>query len=110
MHDCTKFLLRNANRYFFAQAATDDDDDALRLLLCHGWNVDAVNNDGDTALHLASKHGAAKAAHALADGFPDDNIRNRRGFTALDEATRVATGKLDRTPYRYVTCPIVVRI
>ncbi|CAM9223449.1 unnamed protein product, partial [Sphacelaria rigidula] len=86
--------------FYFAQAATDDDHDALGLLLCHGWNVDAVNNDGDTALHLASKHGAAKAANALADGFPDDNIRNRRGFTALDEATRVATGELDGMHYR----------
>lgn len=56
------------------------------MLLCHGLDVDAVNKDGNTALHLASRHGTTKVAQRLAEAFPDEEIQNRRGFTALDEA------------------------
>lgn len=56
------------------------------MLLCHGWNIDAVNDEGDTALHLASRHGRAGVARRLAEAFPNEEIKNRRGFTALDEA------------------------
>lgn len=73
------------------QAAADDRDEALRLLLCHDLNIDAVNNDGNTPLHIASKCGMMKATRAIADGFPNENIMNHRGFTALDEA--IAAGR-----------------
>lgn len=73
------------------QAAADDQDDALRMLLFHGLNVDAVNDDGDTPLHMASRNGMVKATRALADGFPDEYTKNHRGFTALDEAISAGT-------------------
>lgn len=56
------------------------------MLLFHGLDVDGVNKDGNTALHLASRHGTTKVAQRLAEAFPDEEIQNRRGFTALDEA------------------------
>ncbi|CAM9855014.1 unnamed protein product [Hapterophycus canaliculatus] len=56
------------------------------MLLCHGLDVDAVNDEGNTALHLASRHGRAGVVRRLAEAFPNEEIRNRRGFTALDEA------------------------
>lgn len=71
----------------FVQAATDGCANALTILLSHGLEVDAENDDGNTALHLASRHGMAGAARALAEAFPDEEIKNHRGFTAVDEAT-----------------------
>lgn len=60
---------------------------ALSILLCHGLDVDAVNVDGNTPLHLASRHGMTKAVLYLAGAFPDESLKNNLGFTALDEAT-----------------------
>lgn len=56
------------------------------MLISHGLEIDAVNEDGNTALHLASRHGMVEVSQRLAEAFPDEEIQNRRGFTALDEA------------------------
>lgn len=58
------------------------------MLISHGLEIDAVNEDGNTALHLASRHGMVEVAQRLAEAFPDEEIKNRRGFTALDEANQ----------------------
>lgn len=53
--------------------------------MCHGLDIDAVDDDGNTALHLASRHGRVDVARRLAEAFPNEDLRNHRGFTALDE-------------------------
>lgn len=60
----------------------------MAVLICHGLDVDAVNDDGNTALHLASIHGNSAVAQCLAEAFPNEELRNHRGLTALDEAVR----------------------
>lgn len=60
----------------------------MSVLINHGWFVNSTNNDGDTALHLASRHGNSKVVQRLAEAFPDEQIKNRRGLTALDEASQ----------------------
>lgn len=58
----------------------------MSILICHGLDIDAVNDEGNTALHLASRHGRVKVARRLAEAFPNEELMNHRGFTALDEA------------------------
>lgn len=60
----------------------------MSLLIGHGLDIDAVNEDGNTALHLASRHGMIEVAQCLAEAYPDEEIKNRKGFTALDEAVQ----------------------
>lgn len=60
----------------------------MSLLISHGLDIDAVNQDGNTALHLASRHGMIEVAQCLAEAYPDEEIKNRKGFTALDEAVQ----------------------
>lgn len=69
-----------------AQAAIEGRVEEISTLICHGLDIDAVDDEGNTALHLASRHGRAAVARRLAEAFPNEELRNRRGFTALDEA------------------------
>eukprot|EP00903_Cladosiphon_okamuranus_P006423 g6285.t1 len=57
----------------------------MSTLICHGLDIDAVDDEGNTALHLASRHGRVGVARCLAEAFPNEDLRNHRGFTALDE-------------------------
>lgn len=59
----------------------------LSTLLRLGLDVNATNMDGDTPLHLASRHGRLDIAQCLVEAFPDEILRNNRGMTPLDEAT-----------------------
>ncbi|KAG7671633.1 putative Potassium channel AKT2 [Nannochloris sp. 'desiccata'] len=62
----------------------------LRRLLRAGANVDAVDYDGRTALHIAAAEGNVPAVEVLvAEGGADVEKRDRWGATAGDEARRV---------------------
>lgn len=67
------------------QAAIEGRVEELSTLICHGLDIDAIDDDGNTALHLASRHGKVGVARRLAEAFPNEDVRNHRGFTALDE-------------------------
>lgn len=67
------------------QAAIEGRDEEMSTLICHGLYVDAVDDEGNTALHLASRHGRVGVARHLAEAFPNEDLRNHRGLTALDE-------------------------
>lgn len=69
----------------------------MSTLICHGLDVDAVNEDGNTALHLASRHGTTAVLQRLTEAFPNEEIKNHRGFTALDEA--ILAGRTRCTTY-----------
>lgn len=71
-----------------SQAAVEGRVDEISVLLCHGLDVNAVNKEGDTALHLASRHGQKEVVQRLADAFPNETIENNRGLKALDEAAQ----------------------
>eukprot|EP00052_Salpingoeca_macrocollata_P012796 m.99901 g.99901 ORF g.99901 m.99901 type:complete len:554 (-) comp18637_c0_seq1:114-1775(-) len=64
-------------------------DNGLHILLHFGADADAVDENGDTALHI----GAAKSTDAcvsdLLTASPDTNLRNHAGDTALQIAARV---------------------
>jgi len=62
----------------------------LRRLLQAGADVDAANNDGRTALHLAAAQGNIPASELLVDvGGADLQKRDLWGATAEEEARRV---------------------
>jgi hypothetical protein len=55
----------------------------LETLLQHGANVNARNRDGETALHLAAKHGRKAAMELLINNRANIHARNRKGQSAL---------------------------
>ena len=49
--------------------------------------MNAVNNEGFTALHVASQFNSASCIPLLIDGGADVNVVNNDGFTALHTAS-----------------------
>ena len=76
---------------------TDDFFEAVRLgdikdmkhLLAQGVDVNSINSDGQTGLHLAAVQGCAEAAVVLIDSGANKNARDRSGNTPEDDARRV---------------------
>ena len=62
--------------------------DIVRLLLTHGVNVDATNEDGDTPLMIASWQGNLDLVKLLLDKGADPNVVNKVGMTALSIALK----------------------
>ena len=56
------------------------------LLLQAGATVDAVNNDGNTALHEAARNGEIQVVEALLNAGADKAVKDKWGKTALDLA------------------------
>ena len=56
------------------------------LLLQAGATVDAVDNDGDTALHCAAYFGKIQVVEALLNAGADKAVKTNYGQTALDLA------------------------
>ena len=70
--------------------------DAVQAAVELGADVDAANDDGDTALHLAAHHGFNSVVRYLAGRGADLHARNARGQTPLDRAL----GTSGRVPAR----------
>ena len=60
----------------------------MNLLLQAGATVDAVGNNGWTALHLAAYHGYIQVVEALLNAGADKAVKDKNGRTALDDAQR----------------------
>lgn len=62
----------------------------LRILICvpnkHCSNMNAKDNNGNTALHLAIKTGSTNCAVMLLQNGCDYEIKNAKGFTAKELA------------------------
>ncbi len=59
----------------------------VRELLAAGADPNARNEDGDTALIIASVQGNTETADALMEAGADPNVANVHGLTALMEAS-----------------------
>lgn len=55
----------------------------LEVLIRHGARVNARNRDGETALHLAAKHGRRDAMDILIKNGANIHARNRKGQSSL---------------------------
>jgi hypothetical protein len=63
------------------------DTDVVRMLLDAKVDVNAMNQNGETALMRASERGNANVARMLVDAKADVNVMNQRGRTALMSAS-----------------------
>lgn len=61
--------------------------DAVRFLVERGADVNAANNVGDTALHIAGAMGADAVAQILIEHGANMNAKNKKGWTPLTYAT-----------------------
>ena len=73
----------NLNQQLF-EAAYDGNTELVRHLLEQGANINAIDNeDGDTALALATYEGHFDTAKLLIDSGADVHIADKNGWTAL---------------------------
>ena len=63
--------------------------EAVKAALELGADVNAVNENGDTALHLAAHHGFNTVVRYLITQGADPNAKSARGHTPLDRANGV---------------------
>jgi ankyrin repeat protein len=61
--------------------------EVVRALLVNGANVNAVDNNGWTALMFAAGRGQADITHLLMGRGADPNVKSKEGETALMIAT-----------------------
>ena len=71
---------------------------ALKILLRHGVNINAVDKNGDSALHLACSYGYFECVRFLLDAGADWTLINKKGQTpaetSLDESFRTKVTEL----------------
>src|SRR5207247_10017924 len=66
--------------------------EAVTVALLHTANIDAANQNGDTALHAAALMGYDRVVKLLADKGANLNVKNKRGLTPL--ATLIGRGQV----------------
>jgi uncharacterized protein len=71
------------------RSADNDVIEAISLCLKHGADVNAFNNTGQTAVHLATDRGADGVVRFLAEHGAELDIKDKDGRTALDVALGV---------------------
>lgn len=81
--------LRQADHLWVCRAARSGDSQAVALLLAGGADPRAVDDDGQTALHLAAHAGDAPACRSLLVAGADARALNYAGQTSLDCALEV---------------------
>ena len=81
--------LRRADHLWVCRAARGGDPQAVALLLSGGADPCAVDDDGQTALHLAALAADVQACRSLLAGGADPEALNYAGQTALDCALRI---------------------
>ena len=67
----------------FVRSAAEDDQKALALFFAAGFNVNAQNTAGKTALMVACERGKTGLAKQLLDRKADPNVAGADGVTAL---------------------------
>ena len=70
------------------EAARDGDTDAVKSLLAAGANVNAQDDDGQTALMRAARWGHTDTVRALLDAGANANMQGNSGWTALIHAVQ----------------------
>ncbi|XP_061169146.1 ankyrin repeat domain-containing protein 50-like [Saccostrea echinata] len=80
----------------YLAASCFDGHDVLSLLLEHGADVNALNEDGETALHEACNSGYLKTVTALLQHGADVNLRSKANLSALDMAKEEENTKTKR--------------
>ena len=86
--------------------------EALTMLLERGVDINAVNDDGETAAHGAAQRGADKVMQFLFDRGAKIDVKNKDGRTPLDEAIGQAELSEDnaRRPVRTSTQELIKRL
>lgn len=91
----------------------DESIEALKLMLERGADVNAANDQGETALHGAAQRGADRVVQFLADRGARLDARTKRGRTPLDEAIGQANesdAAAVRRPERKSTQALLTRL
>lgn len=66
-------------------AANAGDVDSVRLCINRGADINAVDVNGDSALHLCSRKGAQACIDTLIESGADVGLKNIKGISAGDE-------------------------
>jgi hypothetical protein len=72
--------------FYLNYAAALNNVDAMKILIKHGANIDALSEDWYTALHTAAYYGAGDAARFLCDLGADTSLKNNNRMTPLQVA------------------------
>jgi hypothetical protein len=80
--------------YWASEGHNFKDGSVLRLLLEHGADINAQDEDGRAPLHWASYHGALEVVRLLLEHGADVEAKTKSGKTALQEAAKRGHGKV----------------
>ncbi|MEI0608195.1 ankyrin repeat domain-containing protein [Brachyspira pulli] len=76
------------NEKAFLKAAENGDIETVRYLINSEVDIDAQDNDGNTALSIAVLSGNSSTVKLLLDYSADHSIKNKYGQTAMDIAKK----------------------
>lgn len=60
--------------------------EVARLLINHGASIEAVNEQGQTALHLACRHGHLRTIYLMVESGANVSVKDNVGRTPFDRA------------------------